>query len=237
MDYLNCKQLKDAVSCTWRCQNWLFKTVENETKKVGQEKEKEEEETNIPRFVLDINRGAILSSDSGSLLHDIPSEVRIFCYRARKSGTRLRSFALGELLSSSSVMILLRYCLDNVKAERKKRKHQSRRISMNQSKVDFILWQRNVEKKLQCRWTFRFPELQNRSGISLQNEIIETTISRVMLLCSPFFAWRSRKSEVREVRGIQFRESDERFCSISGLSERLVECKASNIAWWRIRVG
>lgn len=56
MDYLNCKQLKNAISCTWWCQNWWFQTK------------------NVPWFVLDINKGAILPSDSGSLLHYNPSE-------------------------------------------------------------------------------------------------------------------------------------------------------------------
>lgn len=72
MDYLNCKQLKNAISCTWWCQNWWFQTK------------------NVPWFVLGINKGAILPSDSGSLLHDIPSErcaYAILCYRARESGT------------------------------------------------------------------------------------------------------------------------------------------------------
>jgi len=37
---------------------------------------------NVPWFVLDTNKGVILPSDSGSLLHDIPSEkcaYKILC--------------------------------------------------------------------------------------------------------------------------------------------------------------
>lgn len=50
-------------------------------KKVAEEERGEEEKRRkcTARFVLDINKGAILSSDSGSLLHQILPAVCILC--------------------------------------------------------------------------------------------------------------------------------------------------------------